>query len=210
MIPVILGGLVGVGVGYMVKKICDENECGIDEKIEEGLMAIEEWFDEKTVALDNYLVSTKEKNKYQVEEEINLDSLQHMKKKVYHDSFVDFVTLYEKIENVDFGKLEYQEIDFDSKKYGDEIFDEIVQNNIKITTDLLFKSNNLLGDMVIYLNELIKNETDYENFEIKAKELLKEAFSLARFIQKVCINDSITQDVILKFNNIISSIQEGK
>lgn len=210
MLPVILGGLVGVGVGYMVKKICDENECGIDEKIEEGLMAIEEWFDEKTVVLDNYLVSTKEENKYQVEEEINLDSLQHMKKKVYHDSFVDFVTLYEKIENVDFGKLEYQEIDFDSKKYRDEIFDEIVQNNIKITTDLLFKSNNLLGDMVIYLDELIKNETDYENFEIKAKELLKEAFSLARFIQKVCINDSITQDVILKFNNIISSIQEGK
>ncbi len=126
MLPVILGGLVGVGVGYMVKKICDENECGIDEKIEEGLMAIEEWFDEKTVVLDNYLVSTKEENKYQVEEEINLDSLQHMKKKVYHDSFVDFVTLYEKIENVDFGKLEYQEIDFDSKKYGDETFDEIV------------------------------------------------------------------------------------
>ncbi len=121
-----------------------------------------------------------------------------------------FVTLYEKIENVDFGKLKYQEIDFDSKKYGDEIFDEIVQNNIKITTDLLFKSNNLLGDMVIYLDELIKNETDYGNFDLKAKELLKEAFSLARFIQKVCINDSITQDVILKFNNIISSIQEEK
>lgn len=211
MLPVILGGFAILGAGYVAKKIYEENQCEIDEKIENGLESIQEWFEAKTEALDNYSFSIKnEKNKYQVEEEINVDNLQHMKKKVYHDSFVDFISLYEKIENVDLGKLEYQEIDFNSKTYGEEIYDEMAQNNIKITIDLLFKANNLLNDIVMYLDEIIKQETNYEKFRIKEKELLKEAFSLARFIQKVCVNDSITENVVVKFNNIISSIQEDK
>ena len=211
MLPVILGGIAILGAGYVAKKVYEENQNEIDREIENGLEAIQEWFEAKTEALDNYTFSIKdEKNKYQVEEEINIDNLQHMKKKVYHDSFVDFISLYEKIENVDLGKLEYQEIDFVSKTYGQEIYDEMAQNNIKITTDLLFKANNLLGDIVMYLDEIIKQETNYEKFRIKEKELLKEAFSLARFIQKVCANESITEDVVVKFNNIISSIEEDK
>ena len=211
MLPVILGGIAILGAGYVAKKVYEENQNEIDREIENGLEAIQEWFEAKTEVLDNYTFSIKdEKNKYQVEEEINIDNLQHMKKKVYHDSFVDFISLYEKIENVDLGKLEYQEIDFASKTYGQEIYDEMAQNNIKITTDLLFKANNLLGDIVMYLDEIIKQETNYERFRIKEKELLKEAFSLARFIQKVCVNESITEDVVVKFNNIISSIEEDK
>ena len=211
MLPVILGGIAILGAGYVAKKVYEENQNEIDREIENGLEAIQEWFEAKTEALDNYTFSIKdEKNKYQVEEEINIDNLQHMKKKVYHDSFVDFISLYKKIENVDLGKLEYQEIDFASKTYGQEIYDEMAQNNIKITTDLLFKANNLLGDIVMYLDEIIKQETNYEKFRIKEKELLKEAFSLARFIQKVCVNESITEDVVVKFNNIISSIEEDK
>ena len=211
MLPVILGGIAILGAGYVAKKVYEENQNEIDREIENGLEAIQEWFEAKTEALDNYTFSIKdEKNKYQVEEEINIDNLQHMKKKVYHDSFVDFISLYKKIENVDLGKLEYQEIDFASKTYGQEIYDEMAQNNIKITTDLLFKANNLLGDIVMYLDEIIKQETNYERFRIKEKELLKEAFSLARFIQKVCVNESITEDVVVKFNNIISSIEEDK
>ncbi len=211
MLPVILGGIAISGAGYVAKKVYEENQNEIDREIENGLEAIQEWFEAKTEALDNYTFSIKdEKNKYQVEEEINIDNLQHMKKKVYHDSFVDFISLYEKIENVDLGKLEYQEIDFASKTYGQEIYDEMAQNNIKITTDLLFKANNLLGDIVMYLDEIIKQEINYEKFRIKEKELLKEAFSLARFIQKVCVNESITEDVVVKFNNIISSIEEDK
>ena len=211
MLPVILGGIAILGAGHVAKKVYEENQNEIDREIENGLEAIQEWFKAKTEALDNYTFSIKdEKNKYQVEEEINIDNLQHMKKKVYHDSFVDFISLYEKIENVDLGKLEYQEIDFASKTYGQEIYDEMAQNNIKITTDLLFKANNLLGDIVMYLDVIIKQEINYEKFRIKEKELLKEAFSLARFIQKVCVNESITEDVVVKFNNIISSIEEDK
>ena len=114
MLPIILGGMAVLGAEYVAKRIYEENQYEIDEKIEEGLETIQEWFEAKTEALDNYSFSIKkEEDKYQVEEEINLDNLQHMKKKVYHDSFVDFISLYEKIENVDLGKLEYQEINFD-------------------------------------------------------------------------------------------------
>ena len=207
MLPVLLGGLVGLGAGYAIKKYYDENEIEVNDKIENCLTSIDEWFDEKSVALDKYLDSSNSKeNKVQLEEEIVLGSLSQMKKKVYHDSLVDFISLYEKIENVDFGKLDYRDINFDSKAYGDEIFNKTVQNNIKITTDLLFKANNLLNDIVINLADIIKKSPDYNDFETREKELLREAFSLARFIEKVCVNDSITEDVVVKFNSIISSL----
>ena len=209
MLPVLLGGLVGLGAGYAIKKYYDENEIEVNDKIENCLTSIDEWFDEKSVALDKYLDSSNSKeNKVQLEEEIVLGSLSQMKKKVYHDSLVDFISLYEKIENVDFGKLDYRDINFDSKAYGDEIFNKTVQNNIKITTDLLFKANNLLNDIVINLADIIKKSPDYNDFETREKELLREAFSLARFIEKVCVNDSITEDVVVKFNSIISSLWE--
>ena len=121
MLPIILGGMAIFGTGYVAKKVYEENKYEIDAKIEDGLEAIQEWFEAKTEALENYSFSTRdEEDKYQVEEEINLDNLQHMKKKVYHDSFVDFISLYEKIENVNLGKLEYQEMDFNSKIYGED------------------------------------------------------------------------------------------
>ena len=50
---------------------------------------------------------------------------------------------------------------------------------------------------------------DYESFDIKEQELIKEAFLLAKFIQKVCISDDLTEDVVVKFNNIISNIEES-
>ena len=228
MIPVMVGGIVGFGAGYVAKKYYDENETEVNEQIDNGLKSVyewfnlepvssvqvpkglfpvQEWFDEKRVSLDKYLDSSNNKeNKIQLEEEIVFDSLQQMKKKVYHDSFVDFTSFYQKIENADLGKIEYQNIEFDSKTYDEEIFDKVVQGNIKITTDLLFKANNLLNDMLINLEDVIKKSIDYNDFETREKELLKEAFSVARFIEKVCVNDSITEDVVVKFNSIISSL----
>lgn len=211
MFRLLLGTAGVIGAGYVMKKYYDENQEIVDEKIEDSLLSVYDWLDEKSVALDKYLDSLDdEKNQSHnfMEEEITLESLQQMKKKVYHDSFVSFLSFYKKVNNVDLGKLELQDIDFTKKIYGNEIFDENIQNNIKIITDLLFKANNLLNDILINLDELIKNNNDYNSFKTKEKELLKEAFSLARFIQKVCVNDDVAEDVVIKFKNIISSIQE--
>ena len=116
--------------------------------------------------------------------------------------------LFGKVENVDLGILEYQEIDFNSNIYADNLFDESIQNNLKITTDLLFKANNLLNDIVNNLETIITKNSDYKSFKTKEKELLKDAFSLAKFIQKICISQTLDENIVLKFNNIISSIQE--
>lgn len=208
MVPVILGGVALFGAGFMAKKIYDENQAEIDGKIEEGLDAIAEWFDAKTEAINNYSIS-KSENKYQVEEEINLESLQQMKKRVYHDSFEKFVSLYDTIKNVDLGKLALQEVKFE-KNYGEEIYDETIQKNIKITTELLFKANNVLSEMNINLDEIIQEEQDFTHFRIKEKELLQQAFELAQFVQKVCEDDSISDDVVEKFNAIILSMQKNE
>lgn len=208
MVPIILGGVALFGAGFVAKKIYDDNQAEIDEKIEEGLDTIAEWFDAKTEAINNYGIS-KSENKYQDEEEINLESLLQMKKRVYEDAFKKFVTLYEKIENVDLGKLELKEVEF-KKTYGKEIYDETIQNNIQITTELLSKANNVLSEMNINLDEITQEEQDFTHFRTKEKELLKEAFSLAHFVQKVCEDDLITENMVEKFNEIILSMQKNE
>ena len=132
-----------------------------------------------------------------------------MKQKVYHDSFVDFINFYKKLDNVDLGKLDFIQLDFSNKNVDEEISDETVQQNIKVTIDLLFKANNILSDITLNLNQTLKDEFDYETFNINQQKLIKEAFLLAKFIQKVCISDDLAEDVVVKFNNIISNIEES-
>ena len=84
----------------------------------------------------------------------------------------------------------------------------ITEENLKIAIDLLFKANNILSDIVLNLNKTLKDNYDYKSFDVKEQELIKEAFLLAKFIQKVCIDDDLAEDVIVKFNNIISNIEE--
>ena len=101
------------------------------------------------------------------------------------------------------------QLEFDNSNLDEEITDETLKQNIKVTIDLLFKANNILSDIVLNLNESLKDDFDYESFDIKEQELIKEAFLLAKFIQKVCISDDLTEDVVVKFNNIISNIEES-
>ena len=200
------GGVAGVAI----KKYYDENDTQNKEKLEDGLMNIEEWLDEKLVVLDRYKDSLN-LNKDQISSsktDSYLQKLEITKQKVYHDSFIDFMNFYKKLDNVDLGKLEFTQVIFISKsEYYVE--NEITEENLKIAIDLLFKANNILSDIVLNLNESLKDNYDYESFDIKEQELIKEAFLLAKFIQKVCINDDLAEDVVVKFNNIISNIEES-
>ena len=213
VLPFIIGGALGAVAGVALKKYYDENDIEIHEKLENSLMDIEEWLDEKLVALDKYKDSLNlnddENTISSTIKEYSLKKLQDMKQKVYHDSFVDFINFYKKLDNTDLGKLEFMQLEFDNSNLDEEIIDETVKQNIKVTIDLLFKANNILSDIVLNLNESLKDEFDYESFDIKEQELIKEAFLLAKFIQKVCISDDLTEDVVVKFNNIISNIEES-
>ncbi len=211
VLPFLIGGAIGTVAGIVAKTYYDENEDEIHQTIEDGINDIDEWLDEKLVALDKYKDSLEdEENNFSnsVEEEINFQSLQEMKKRVYHDSFSNFTDFYEKIENIDLGKLEFKELDFSTIVFDKKIYDNTIQHNIKVTNDLLFKANNLLSDITLNLSIVLKDNLNYENFNIKEKELLKDAFSIAKFIQKICLSDDISEDVVVKFNNIISDIEE--
>ena len=213
VLPFLIGGALGAVAGVAIKKYYDENDIEIHEKLENSLMDIEEWLDEKLVALDKYKDSLNlnddENTISSTSKEYSLKKLQDMKQKVYHDSFVDFINFYKKLDNVDLGKLDFIQVEFSNSNLDEEIIDETVKQNIKVTIDLLFKANNILSDIVLNLNESLKDKFDYESFDIKEQELIKEAFLLAKFIQKVCISDDLTEDVVVKFNNIISNIQES-
>ena len=214
VLPFLIGGALGTVAGVALKKYYDDNDIEIHEKLENSLMDIEEWLDEKLVSLDKYkdslnLNDDNDEISSSNKEEFCIKKLQDMKQKVYHDSFVDFINFYKKLDNTDLGKLDFIQLEFSKSNLDEEIVDEIVKQNIKVTIDLLFKANNILSDIVLNLNESLKDEFDYESFDIKEQELIKEAFLLAKFIQKVCMSDDLAEDVVVKFNNIISNIQES-
>lgn len=213
VLPFLIGGALGTVAGVALKKYYDENDIEIHEKLENSLMGIEEWLDEKLVVLDKYKDSLNLNDDENIisstSKEHSLKKLQDMKQKVYHDSFVDFINFYKKLDNVDLGKLEFVQLEISNSNLDEEITDETLKQNIKVTIDLLFKANNILSDIVLNLNESLKDKFDYESFDIKEQELIKEAFLLAKFIQKVCMSDDLTEDVVVKFNNIISNIEES-
>ncbi len=211
ILPFLIGGAIGTVAGVVLKDVYDEKD-DINQTFDDKISTVDEWLDKKFVALDKYkdTLYEDEENHFSnsVKEEINFQSLIEMKKRVYHDSFISFIDFYKKLENIDLGDLEYEEIDFSTVVLDEQIYDRNIQNNIKITTDLLFKANNLLNDIVLNLGESIKETVDYQKFSVKTKEVIKEAFSLAKFIQKVCINEDLSEDVVVKFSNIISNIEE--
>ena len=213
VLPFLIGGALGTVAGVVLKTYYEERDDEINEKLEDGLMNIEEWLDEKLVVLDKYKDSLNLNDDENIisstSKEHSLKKLQDMKQKVYHDSFVDFINFYKKLDNTDLGKLEFMQLEISNSNLDEEITDETVKQNIKVTIDLLFKANNILSDIVLNLNESLKDEFDYESFDIKEQELIKEAFLLAKFIQKVCMSDDLTEDVVVKFNNIISNIEES-
>lgn len=214
VLPFLIGGALGTVAGVALKKYYDENEYEIHEKLENSLINLEEWLDEKSVALDNYIDSLnlnddEAKTFSKNNETFDLKKLQDMKQKVYHDSFVDFINFYKKLDNVDLGKLEFMQLEISNSNLEEEITDETVKQNIKVTIDLLFKANNILSDITLNLNQTLKDEFDYETFNINQQKLIKEAFLLAKFIQKVCINEDVAEDVVVKFNNIISDLEEN-
>ncbi len=210
VIPFLIGGALGTVAGVALKKYYDENDTKINEKLEDGLMDIEEWLDEKLVALDKYKDSlnlNEDAESLSNNDKFSLKILQDTKQKVYHDSFIHFINFYKKLDNVSLEELNFIQLDFSNS--NEEIVDESLLQNIKVTIDLLIKANNILNEINENLNKALKDKFDYESFNLKEQELIKEALSLAKFIQKICISDDVTEDVVFNFNYIISDIDSN-
>ena len=135
VLPFLIGGALGTVAGVVLKTYYEERDDEINEKLEDGLMNIEEWLDEKLVALDKYMDSLnlnddEAKTFSKSNETFDFQKLQEMKQKVYHDSFVDFINFYKKLDNVDLGKLEFMQLEISNSNLEEEITDETVKQNI--------------------------------------------------------------------------------
>ncbi|MCT7562357.1 hypothetical protein [Aliarcobacter butzleri] len=175
-------------------------------------VARSEWLDEKLVTLDKYKDSLNlndNNSSLSNQEKFYLKKLQDVKQKVYNDSFSDFLNFYKKLNNVDLGKLDFIQLDFSNSNLQEENIDDILKQNIKLTIDILFKSNNILKEIVLNLKKVLKDDYNYESFDNRDKELIKEALCLAKFIQNICICNYIDYDLAYKFINIITTIEKS-
>lgn len=212
VLPFIIGGVVGTVAGVALKKYYDENDEAIKDKFENSLINIEEWLDEKLVILDKYKDSLNlNDNNLSLsnQEKFYLKKLQDVKQKVYNDSFSDFLNFYKKLNNIDLEKLDFIHLDFSNSYLQEENIDDILKQNIKFTIDILFKANNILKEIVLNLKKVLKDDCNYESFDNRDKELIKEALCLAEFIFHICKNDNVDEDIVVKFNNIILNIEEN-
>ena len=106
-------------------------------------------------------------------------------------------------------KLDFIHLDFSNSYLQEENIDDILKQNIKFTIDILFKANNILKEIVLNLKKVLKDDCNYESFDNRDKELIKEALCLAEFIFHICKNDNVDEDIVVKFNNIILNIEEN-
>ena len=212
VLPFIIGGVVGRVAGVALKKYYDENDEAIKDKFENSLINIEEWLDEKLVILDKYKDSLNlNDNNLSLsnQEKFYLKKFQNVKQKVYNDFFSDFLNFYKKLNNIDLEKLDFIHLDFSNSYLQEENIDDILKQNIKFTIDILFKANNILKQIVLNLKKVLKDDCNYESFDNRDKELIKEALCLAEFIFHICKNDNVDEDIVVKFNNIILNIEEN-
>lgn len=151
-----------------------------------------------------------EQNNYTKFKTINesLEILDKMKTRVYHDSFIKFLDFYDNLKNADLGKLYFIELNPFNIEYKEFFTNEFIENNIKVTVDLLFKANNILENILVNLNQNIDINFDYNSLDIKQQFKVKDAYLLASYIQKVCLSRDLSEDMIVKFNNIISDLED--
>ena len=143
VLPFLIGGALGAVAGVALKKYYDENDIEIHEKLENSLMDIEEWLDEKLVALDKYKDSLNlnddENTISSTSKEHILKKLQDMKQKVYHDSFVDFINFYKKdklqdyfSENISSLDMAYHSSIDKYRLFSKYIFNESINNQLAV------------------------------------------------------------------------------
>ena len=198
MLPLIIGGAALFGAGYVAKKMYDsydeyENGCYEDEdtvKEEDELWRINDWLDEKQVALDKLIDDNSSSNDtISLDEEYAFENLIQAKKRAYLGSFIKFLELNEKTINSNLPRIEFIDIDFSKENLDKEGYKEI--NKLSAISDVLTKSDNLLIDLNTNIGEILNKKEDFNEFSLIEQRVFKEAYSLAEFIQKFCVKNSL-------------------
>lgn len=164
----------------------------------------------------------------------NIEDLNSMKEYVYNDSFRMFCEFYNDIQNINLGELEFKEFDFPNFiiENKSDIENEL-KDNAKVLTNLLFEVHYILKDIsagmkLVFINSeldefkdiLLKlnnntNNNDFQdnfyNFKSLSsqyQEIIIKIFSLAKFVQKICLNDNLSNEIVEEFSNTLLNIEE--
>ncbi|MCT7584666.1 hypothetical protein N5U55_11195 [Aliarcobacter butzleri] len=158
-----------------------------------------------------------------------------MKEYVYNDSFRMFCEFYNDIQNINLGELEFKEFDFPNFiiENKSDIENEL-KDNAKVLINLLFEAHYILKDisagmklvfinseldgfenMILKLDDDDKNNNDFKdnfyNFKslsLQQQEIFVKIFYLAKIVQKICLNDNLSNEIVEGFSNTLLNIEE--
>ena len=167
VLPLLVSGVLGVIVGFSLKKYSDENPSDIFERIEK---------DTKNL-IDN----------------MDFSKLDSLKQSVYNGIFISFANYFNSLHQNELEKFDIKNVeDFTTIGVSTPILAyEDNQNQIKIdkTTHFLDELNSNL----ISIFETLKQDVDidFKSFSQDRQTLIQEAYQIAKQIENICLSDMV-------------------
>lgn len=137
----------------------------------------------------------------------NLINLFRLKNRVYNETFKSYIFIFNQIKNINFSsKIKYEDIDFTTYVLDKNIDSFLLQENIYFTGEELKSLDRELNQRLQKLSEIVTNCNDYFKLNKENKELVKESYFYARYIQIVCTKDYYKDFLnnLFEFDSIIS------
>ena len=120
-------------------------------------------------------------------EEENLINLFRLKNRVYNETFKSYIFIFNQIKNINFSsKIKYEDIDFTTIIIDKNINNASLQDNIEAVINTLDFLNDELNEKTNKLSEIVENCKHYSKLTKEDKELIKDSYFFARYIQILC------------------------
>ncbi|MFW2606384.1 hypothetical protein [Aliarcobacter butzleri] len=167
VLPLLVSGVLGVIVGFSLKKYSDENPSDIFERIEKENMNL----------IDS----------------MDFSKLDSLKQSVYNGIFISFANYFNSLHQNELEKFDIKNVeDFITIGVSTPILAyEDNQNQLKIdkATDFLDKLNSSL----ISIFETLKQDVDidFKSFSQDRRTLIQEAYQVAKQIENICLSDMV-------------------
>ena len=167
VLPLLVGGALGVIVGFSLKKYSDENPSNIFERIEKDT--------------ENLIDS------------MDFSKLDSLKQSVYNGIFISFANYFNSLHQNELEKFDIKNVE-ECSTIGVStpiLVYEDNQNQIKIdkVTDFLGELNSSLKSILYVLQK--DTHIDFKNFSQERQAFIKEAYHIAKQIENICLSDMV-------------------
>ncbi len=167
VLPLLVSGVLGVIVGFSLKKYSDENPSDIFERIEKDT--------------ENLIDS------------MDFSKLDSLKQSVYNGIFISFANYFNSLHQNELEKFDIKNVE-ECSTIGVStpiLVYEDNQNQIKIdkVTDFLGELNSSLKSILYVLQK--DTHIDFKNFSQERQAFIKEAYHIAKQIENICLSDMV-------------------